>query len=93
MNKKELAQIAAAKLALRTQWEKACDFEQIPHDSTFIIFSVSNTETDKYNKMALELDKMRQRIVRNVTRRERHEAMTSLGLKRVKGALGGTYYE
>ena len=29
----------------------------------------------------------------NKTRRERHELLTSLGLKRVKGALGGTYYE
>lgn len=25
--------------------------------------------------------------------RERHEALTSIGLKRVKGNLGGTYYE
>lgn len=29
----------------------------------------------------------------NRNRRERHAAMTSLGLVRVKGALGGTYYE
>ena len=26
-------------------------------------------------------------------RKARHEAMLSLGLKRVRGALGGTYYE
>lgn len=30
---------------------------------------------------------------RNVARREKHAAYTSCGLKRVKGALGGTYYE
>jgi len=30
---------------------------------------------------------------RNADRRERHQAMTDLGLKRVRGALGGTYYE
>lgn len=29
----------------------------------------------------------------NARRRARHQAMTDLGLKRVKGALGGTYYE
>jgi hypothetical protein len=33
------------------------------------------------------------RMRRNRNRRARHEAMTSLGLKRVKGTLGGTYYE
>lgn len=33
------------------------------------------------------------KAMRNAARRERHAAMTSMGLKRVKGALGGTYYE
>jgi hypothetical protein len=30
---------------------------------------------------------------RNAARRARHQAFTDCGLKRVKGALGGTYYE
>ena len=30
---------------------------------------------------------------RNAARRARHQAMLDLGLVRVKGALGGTYYE
>ena len=30
---------------------------------------------------------------RNESRRAYHDAMTSCGLVRVKGALGGTYYE
>jgi len=30
---------------------------------------------------------------RNRNKRERHAALTGLGLKRVKGALGGVYYE
>jgi hypothetical protein len=30
---------------------------------------------------------------RNENRRARHQAMLDLGLKRVKGALGGVYYE
>lgn len=33
------------------------------------------------------------RAKRNAARRARHEAYTSLGMKRVKGNLGGTYYE
>jgi hypothetical protein len=36
---------------------------------------------------------IRKQVERNAARRAKHEAMTSLGLKRVKGALGGTYYE
>lgn len=30
---------------------------------------------------------------RNAMRRERHAVMTSLGMTRVRGNLGGTYYE
>lgn len=30
---------------------------------------------------------------RNRIRRERHAALVSMGLKRVRGALGGVYYE
>ena len=33
------------------------------------------------------------RIRRNRDRRERHRALTDMGLNRVKGALGGVYYE
>ena len=32
-------------------------------------------------------------LKRNLTRRERHQAMLDLGLVRVRGALGGVYYE
>ena len=30
---------------------------------------------------------------KNLRRREKHRALTDLGLKRVRGALGGVYYE
>ena len=33
------------------------------------------------------------RLRKNKARRDKHAVLTSLGLKRVKGALGGTYYE
>ena len=36
---------------------------------------------------------IRKQVQRNANRRAKHAALTSLGLKRVKGALGGTYYE
>lgn len=43
--------------------------------------------------MAREANEALQRLRKNRARRERHAALTSLGLKRVKGALGGVYYE
>lgn len=33
------------------------------------------------------------RIKRNRDRRERHKVLTDMGLSRVRGALGGVYYE
>jgi len=33
------------------------------------------------------------RLARNKARRERHQAMLDCGLVRVRGALGGVYYE
>ena len=36
---------------------------------------------------------IKNQVRRNANRRAKHAALTSLGLKRVKGALGGTYYE
>ena len=32
-------------------------------------------------------------LKRNLTRRERHQAALDMGLVRVRGALGGIYYE
>lgn len=44
------------------------------------------------NKCAECLDRKRTRKA-NEYQKSRHEAMTDLGLVRVKGALGGVYYE
>lgn len=40
-----------------------------------------------------EAKAMAKRLRVNRARRERHKALTDLGLKRVRGALGGVYYE
>lgn len=41
----------------------------------------------------IETLKKHKRRMASVRNRERHELLTSLGLKRVRGALGGVYYE
>lgn len=35
----------------------------------------------------------KRRVRARQMRKERHDVLTSLGLKRVRGALGGVYYE
>jgi len=40
-----------------------------------------------------ETNSKEKRSRRNRQRRERHEILISLGLRRVRGALGGVYYE
>lgn len=40
-----------------------------------------------------DFGQLKKKIIRNKARREKHEAFTDLGLIRVKGNLGGVYYE
>lgn len=39
------------------------------------------------------IDGLKAKLKKNRDRRAKHSALTSLGLKRVKGSLGGVYYE
>jgi len=51
-------------------------------------------ETAKITKRRVSAEKAQARKARAAAnRRAKHEAYTSLGLKRVRGALGGIYYE
>ena len=93
MTQNEANALNTMKQAVRESWISACNLEGIPTDSKFVVFSDANTEAVRHNELMGEFLKMRNRIARNISRRERHAAMTDLGLKRVKGALGGTYYE
>ena len=52
---------------------------------------VRNYESYDYQKYLT--DKKYKNQARNIARKERHEALTSLGLVKVRGALGGIYYE
>ena len=57
------------------------DGENICHDCQ----TVYDTSRDNVNKQ--------RRAIANRQRRERADAMRSLGLVKVRGALGGTYWE
>jgi hypothetical protein len=84
------------KRDVQAAWIKACEADHIDIASRFVVFS-NTTEAAAYNELMGMFLRARQKfhnqVNRNRARRERHEVMTSMGLKRVKGALGGTYYE
>ena len=77
-------------------WIKACEADGIELSAKFVVLS-NTASAAAYNElMGLYLKAVRnfsKQLARNKARRARHAAHTSLGLKRVKGALGGTYYE
>lgn len=93
LTKKEAADLNANQALVRATWAAACEFDGISPDSRFVVFSNTNPHATRHNELMGEFLKLRNRIARNATHRERHAAMTSLGLKRVKGSLGGVYYE
>ena len=93
MTQKESSQLNAKMMEVKAAWIKACAAAGVPADSKFVVFDQSTPESIEYNRLMGEFFALRKRIARNAARRERHTAMTDLGLKRVKGALGGVYYE
>ena len=54
-------------------------------------WAVAAKENDFDALVAIRAEKARRRTNKN--RRDRHAVLTSLGLVRVRGSLGGTYYE
>lgn len=93
MTTKEAQKLNALKLNIQDSWRVACNHDGIAPDSKFVVFSTDNPAAIRHNQLMIEFFNLRNRIKRNETRRARHDAMTSMGLKRVKGSLGGVYYE
>lgn len=89
----EYNQVVIAKRALKELWAAACKVEGIDPTSTCVIFSNTNTASVEYNTAMGNYFKLVKRIKKNAAARARHKAHTDLGLVRVKGALGGVYYE
>jgi hypothetical protein len=90
---KEANQLNNAKLAVRQAWAAACLEAGVPTDTKFVVFNNASDLAKRHNELMGEFFKLRNRIQRNMNRRDRHAVMSDMGLKRVKGALGGTYYE
>lgn len=84
------------KRDVQAAWIKACEADGIEPSSKFVVFS-NTTEAAAYNELMGMYLKARQKfhnqVNRNRARRERTAMIADLGLKRVRGALGGTYLE
>jgi hypothetical protein len=81
------------KLDIQLSWRAACLHDGIGTDSKFVVFSADNLAAIRHNELMGKFRHLRNKIRHNIARRERHAAMTDMGLLRVKGALGGVYYE
>jgi hypothetical protein len=88
--------ITILKRDVQAAWIKACEADSIDIASKFVVFS-NTVEAANYNELMgmylRAIQKYRNQIDRNRARRERTSMLQDLGIKRVKGALGGTYYE
>lgn len=72
MTQNEANQLNEARQATLTEWAKACKFDGIPTDSRVAIFSDDNPHAKQHNELMGEFFKLRNRIARNIRRRERH---------------------
>lgn len=92
-NTKEREALALQEARVRGFWFLMCEADGISPDSKFVVFSEKNPYHAEHNDAVRELFTMRKRFAKNASRRERHAVLTGMGLKRVRGALGGVYYE
>ena len=65
----------------------------IASDGTVAVSSTGYCCSLVEDELATRVRAEAQRQRHNRNHRERHQAMTDLGLKRVRGSLGGVYYE
>lgn len=83
----------AAQAEVKRLWNLMCSADGVNPASKFVVFANSNPYAVPYNEAMTTFQKIRKQIKKNEARRLRHAILTEMGLKRVKGALGGTYYE
>lgn len=80
--------------ALRTQldalWLEAVTYDGIEPGAKFVVFSEHNPHMAEYHKLMPEFLRLRKARQFRALRRD---AIASLGMKEVRGALGGRYIE
>lgn len=87
---KAAPKLEAARSEVARLWRLGCMHDNIGTANTFVVWSSTNPYSTEYNaavKTFLRLKKAR------MERAARRDAIESLGMKEVRGALGGRYIE
>jgi hypothetical protein len=85
--------VEAARDEVQRLWFPLCEADGIPPSSKFVQISQTNPLRAEYEAAVAKLLAAVRVERKNAARRARHEAYTSAGMKRVRGSLGGVYYE
>ena len=91
MTTKERNELSDAKIEMLRFWNLMCEHDGINPSSKFVIFSPNNPHQRLHGEAVGAFMKLRNRVNRNVARRERHTAVKDFGLTRAIGSLGGVY--
>lgn len=97
MTTKERNNLMDAKAEALRFWNLMCEHDGVDPSSKFVVFSSSNPFTAQHGEAVTAFMKLRNQINRKVAARERRaairDAYASAGMVKVRGNLGGTYYE
>lgn len=90
---KSQKKLMEAKAEVSRLWKLKCEADGVSPDSQFVVFTPANPYDAEYNAAVIRYQERLVAERKNAARRAKHAAYTSCGLVRVKGALGGVYYE
>jgi hypothetical protein len=90
---KALARYQAAGAEVTRLWRLACLHDNIGTASQFVVFSKDNPFNAEYNAAVKESMRARKTWMAARNRAAKRDVLDSLGMKEVRGALGGRYIE
>jgi len=94
MTNRTANRITAEAAEVKRLWNLMCEFDKVPTDSKFVTFSADNPFAFLYNNaMGRLLTLGKAARVRKARYEARRDAIESLGMHEVRGALGGRYVE
>lgn len=90
MNNRKAPKIEALRAKLNDLWSSMLAHDGIALGSKFIVISKDNPFSPEYSKLMKEFLALKKA---RAARASRRDAIASLGMKEVRGALGGRYIE
>ena len=90
---KAIIKFHEAQLEVTKLWSLMCQEDGVSDSSMFVVFNSANKYFAEYQEAMGRLQHLRKLARQRNNRAARHAAYTSCGLARVRGNLGGTYYE